>query len=224
MRAIETPAFGWHKDEGAVQFPDGITPIVGYRIWQVRADGRILSLNHTNGWGVGAWTEARCFAKHRGSDLDFRPLHRAPAEGCTCGFYALKTARQASQMLQQWGYLAFPPEVTYASGLVELAGKVIEHADGFRGERARIVTILPVQWRPLCPTKAAIEAFGAPGHSVYPAASRAAVPTTPVEPRPPGWKRLPAWMRNNAAGIVVVVLKALLLGLVYWLAQWRHGL
>jgi hypothetical protein len=30
-------------------------------------------------------------------------------------------------------------------------------------------------------------------------------------------------MRNNAAGIVVMVLEALFFGLVYWFAQWRHG-
>jgi hypothetical protein len=77
--------------------------------------------------------------------------HWAPAEGCRCGIYAFKSPADAARMLTRFAYGRYrvlPKEPTFASGVVELAGQVIEHEFGYRAERARIVTIIPVQWRP----------------------------------------------------------------------------
>lgn len=55
--------------------------------------------------------------------------HSAPSPGCTCGFYALK-------------YRPGPARaITEALAEVELFGVVIEHENGYRAERQRILSL-----------------------------------------------------------------------------------
>lgn len=68
----------------------------------------------------------------------------APDEGCTCGFYALKSVDDAAIMVS---FRRPRTEVLEPHGVVlgrvELAGKVIEHDRGFRAERARVADLIP---------------------------------------------------------------------------------
>jgi len=127
--------------------PDGATPVIAYRWWDTRADGAIRSLRSLGDWVVGEWFHAYCQCGPGMWQPNYVPPHPAPAEGCFCGVYAYKTAVRVSESLEGMKYetsrnLGFKS----ATGVVELAGKVIEHELGYRAERARIVSILPVQW------------------------------------------------------------------------------
>jgi hypothetical protein len=139
--------------------PDGIEPMVGYRMWTYALGGRLAQLHslrsmssfffHQLGksdwdppvrsdWdgAASAWVFASCELHG----------HVAPDEDCTCGFYAVNCTR-----------LLAPPIHTSVSGLhqgiefgtvlgrVELAGKIIEHEYGYRAERARIAELIPIR-------------------------------------------------------------------------------
>lgn len=62
--------------------------------------------------------------------------HKAPHLGCNCGWYAYKTKEQ----VDPGGYGVIVAEV-------DLAGTVIEHEHGYRGEYQRILSVLI---RPVC--------------------------------------------------------------------------
>jgi hypothetical protein len=136
------------------QAPDLIGPIVGYRGWRYSMSERgvhLFAFSHIpedrsakNDW-EGAWSywvTASC-------RYALEPTHVAPDEDCTCGFYATKSADdvagfaavashpQAGDSLQGEG------EDGAVLGRVLLAGKVIEHASGYRAERARIAELIP---------------------------------------------------------------------------------
>jgi len=148
--------------EGFERAPDGIVPLVGYRMWQVEGEDDeplFLPLNHHSRDWDGAtreWVPASCRVGNDG--LVVSPdgelvwgdpsHHRVPDEGCSCGFYAMKeldaqllrTAGMAVQDARNNG-----TEEVFVLGRVELAGKVIEHELGYRAERARIVELIPLQ-------------------------------------------------------------------------------
>jgi hypothetical protein len=101
-----------------VTIPDAIEPIIAYRAWSCRVDGiepTLLSLGGDGGhvWNDASdnWVRASCARFHWMSEaarewLEDRGFpvpslaqgdqHAAPAEGCTCGFYALKSATHAT--------------------------------------------------------------------------------------------------------------------------------
>jgi predicted DNA-binding protein (UPF0251 family) len=126
--------------------PDGITPLVGYRYWNLSVGPEPWTLRSLNGelvhevnvhqpvgQGDNAWLVARCLT----SD------HDAPEERCACGFYAVKTfstlrSRTAS-------FVSTDPEaVTHrVAGRVHLAGKIVEHDLGYRAERMQIAELRP---------------------------------------------------------------------------------
>jgi hypothetical protein len=147
--------------EGFERAPDGIVPLVGYRMWQVEDDDEPLFLplnHHSRDWdgATRGWVSASCWVGNDG--LVVSPdgelvwgdpsQHRVPDEGCSCGFYAMKeldaqllrTAGMASQDARNNG-----TEEVFVLGRVELAGKVIEHETGYRAERARIVELIPLR-------------------------------------------------------------------------------
>jgi hypothetical protein len=148
-------------DEGFERAPDGIVPLVGYRMWQVEdEDGEpvFLSPMHpSRDWNAATqgWVSASCSV---GSDelfvsadgeLAWGPIpHRVPGEGCSCGFYAMKELgaqlRHAVTMSVHAADRTGMKEV-FVLGRVELAGKVIEHELGYRAERARIVELIPLR-------------------------------------------------------------------------------
>jgi hypothetical protein len=141
-----------------VTIPDGIEPIVAYRAWSCRVDGiepTLLSLGGHGGdvWNDASdnWVRASCAMFHWMSEaareafhdrglpvpsLTEGDPHAAPAEGCTCGFYALKSVTDAFEM--------FGRVDRNLIGRVKLAGKVIEHEFGYRAQRARIDALIPI--------------------------------------------------------------------------------
>jgi hypothetical protein len=132
--------------------PDGITPLVGYRVWTLSVgpgrrtlrsmNGQIaheVNLDHPLGHRVDPWLTARCQMND----------HEAPEESCRCGFYAVKS------LFTLGGLLPFPAMAValarttdraatfLVAGRVDLAGKVVEHELGYRAERMRIAEFLP---------------------------------------------------------------------------------
>jgi hypothetical protein len=118
MSAVPTP----HEPA-----PDGIEPIVAYRVWLAAKNGRLHSLNASGCWVPWGWTVAKCIWGHA-----------APDERCSCGLYAARALEMAKRIAAHCGDGA-------VVGKVELAGRVIEHDAGFRAERARLVEVYPVQ-------------------------------------------------------------------------------
>lgn len=144
------------------RIPDGITPLAGYRAWQVaeEATGLVFyPLSHRSREWVGAtrgWASARCpvgseerwiASKVRPGWID-RVAHVAPDESCSCGFYAMKDLHPHLVQLVAFARRAeLTPrsQGTFVLGRVDLAGKVIEHARGYRAERARIAELIPLR-------------------------------------------------------------------------------
>jgi hypothetical protein len=120
---------------GDARVPDAIEPIVAYRAWVVDPDLQVRSLNRRATWAPGEWMTARCS----------RGRHTAPAEGCACGVYASKDLNVAIALAGAFGLPREnePPRAVF--GLVQLAGKVIEHDDGYRAEHAWIAQLLPFE-------------------------------------------------------------------------------
>jgi hypothetical protein len=206
-------------EETVDRIPDGITPIVAYRMWLVDHHGTIKSPMGNLRWAAGDWVTARC--RRAGDDPGTDPPgHRAPAEGCTCGIYALKSPGGVTRLMTRFGdgYLpSFAP--IPASGVVELSGKVIEHALGYRAERARIVTLVPVQWRP----RRREPVRSAPRGTSSSAQVGSAATGAGFLPRLSGRKPFAAWSRLAARAMGWTLWWAFLFGLVYWFGQWRHG-
>jgi hypothetical protein len=122
--------------------PDGIEPILGYRMWRYtfkRGRAVLHSLNCPGKWSAGGacpwqragrnWVVASCttYGGRR---------HSAPVEDCSCGLYAMNTVRD---LLVRWSGSEM------VLGRVELARKVIEHDYGYRAERARVVELILVE-------------------------------------------------------------------------------
>jgi hypothetical protein len=123
-----------------VRAPDAIEPITAFRVWRADLYLRLHSLNDQTLWQPGEWTTARC----PWSD------HAAPHEGCTCGLYAAMDIGLALVLAAGVLTTTSPGDsmpTTAIVGRVQLAGKLIEHARGYRAERARIVEILPIEGR-----------------------------------------------------------------------------
>jgi hypothetical protein len=158
-------------DPSTIRVPDGIEPIVGYRCWCYMASPGGVSLFPLSRFGSGRWApsawagaesrwvEARCIgaspmypsqilrevlAKAPGVQAPIieDPPHEVPMVVCSCGFYAMRDlvpelVRTISQSLLR--------AQIHVLGRVLLAGKVIEHAEGYRAERARIAELIPVK-------------------------------------------------------------------------------
>jgi hypothetical protein len=98
------------------------SPVYGLRTWAaVGAQGeeRLGGPRQDAPWPVGgAWLEARCTGDHA-----------APAAGCDCGIHAWHPGPRAARRV-------LAPRVEIP-GVVEAAGAIELHLDGFRAERAR---------------------------------------------------------------------------------------
>jgi hypothetical protein len=141
------------EDEGFDRAPDGIAPLVGYRLWRVEdpyGEPAFLPLTRVTPEWMGAtrgWVSSSCPFGPGLSVFDafWVPIpHRVPHERCRCGFYAMK------ELAPELVVAASEPaqrgmEGVFVLGRVELAGKVIEHDRGYRAERARIVELIPVR-------------------------------------------------------------------------------
>jgi hypothetical protein len=129
--------------------PDAVEPIVAYRTWTAESD-LLLHSGYDATWPPGEWMVAACAG-----------AHTAPDEHCSCGLYSLRgldslhTSINVFLALDSEPGAPAPTRGTGPSqplewpspvvGKVHLAGKVIEHEDGYRSERARLVEILPVE-------------------------------------------------------------------------------
>ncbi len=147
-----------------VRVPDAIEPLIGYRAWFFQVDRYRASLfplsahdpSSSSVWDGAheGWVSANCAlngthvlhvisaetiatsdrpASEPGT-CSYCDFHQVPDEGCSCGFYALKTLPTVAE----------PSEEGVILGAVELAGKVIECTFGYRAECARIVELTPV--------------------------------------------------------------------------------
>jgi hypothetical protein len=127
--------------------PDGITPLVGYRCWELLVAPELWTLRSLNGEIVhevnvhqplgqrnDAWLIARCLEND----------HDAPEESCACGFYAVKSFSKLLSRTTPSYATTDPGAVTHrVAGRVHLAGKIVEHELGYRAERMRIAELCP---------------------------------------------------------------------------------
>jgi hypothetical protein len=98
--------------------------IVGWRAWRVVETPRglrLASVLYDDVWEPGREAVARC------------AHHDAPAAGCMCGFHAAKDRELALPYLVGRNDRGTVDRVL---GLVALYGRVIEHEDGWRAEKA----------------------------------------------------------------------------------------
>jgi hypothetical protein len=126
----------------AIEVPDSITPVVGYRTWQVSGGGsRLKAIAHPAVWEPGR-NRAKCAggyapANWLNGDEDHDARHAAPLEGCSCGWYAMRTLE---------GFVHdFIGGYTYSAdvaGKVAMWGKVIEGERGYRAQYAKVVELL----------------------------------------------------------------------------------
>ena len=119
--------------------PEYAGALIGWRVWCVVHDGgelRLGSVIQDDVWPAGAAFVARCRAHEPPANrllLREPEAHVAPADGCTCGIYAAREPAAA------WTYLRGrdePHTVARVIGRVMLWGRVVEHEDGWRAERA----------------------------------------------------------------------------------------
>lgn len=103
--------------------PDLIEPVLGFRQWRVSRDG-LRSLHCDERW-TSATMEARCL-------VGTHPDDEAPVPECQCGLHAWyrRTPRLASAATAD-----------LVCGAVVLWGRIELHAQGMRGQYARIVAL-----------------------------------------------------------------------------------
>ena len=122
--------------------PDGIQPIVAYRMWTYALTKRGATLHSLTCQGI-----RRCPWEDAGPDWVVATCtriqgHAAPANQCSCGVYAVAPI---PELLRHAVPFERGDGVGALMGRVELAGKVIEHERGYRAERARIVGLVPIE-------------------------------------------------------------------------------
>ena len=100
--------------------PDLVTAVIGFRQWRLHGS-ELWSLRATDRWHRGVQTAHCDEGSHAGP---------APANGCTCGIYALygPPPRGAS---------AATPDLV--AGAVALWGQIELHAHGMRAQHAMVV-------------------------------------------------------------------------------------
>jgi hypothetical protein len=108
--------------------PDLIAAVIGFRQWRLRGC-ELWSLRATDRWRRGVQS-ARCDEGGHTSS--------APANGCTCGFYAWYRPPPR-------GASAATPDLV--AGAVALWGQIELHAHGMRAQHAMVVAVaLPFSW------------------------------------------------------------------------------
>lgn len=117
-----------------VRAPDVLGEVEGWRMWLVAGPPRLPRLFSpytysrrlplAGVWPTGAYLYAHC-----------RKGHEAPAEGCTCGIYAL----QSHGELVRSGYVN--RQGGNVVGRVGLAGLIVPGDRGWRAERARVLEL-----------------------------------------------------------------------------------
>lgn len=120
-----------------------IRPFVGHRLWRVVPGprGALLAAEWAGLRWEGPTLEGRCRPQMAaGGRSRHQPGEPVPAVGCSCGVYAARRIRRPTGV----GLWATAP--------VELTGRVIEGALGYRAGRARILGPLQLEFgRDRCP-------------------------------------------------------------------------
>jgi hypothetical protein len=103
--------------------------VLGFRMWEVR--GRLQ----------GAWKpwdspehEARCLSRRTGPDAADVPHTDGRCGPPPCGLYCFK---EPEQLVAAFGLPRGADR--WVMGLVSLSGKVVEHARGYRAQKARVL-------------------------------------------------------------------------------------
>jgi hypothetical protein len=116
---------------GAVEAPDYIEPVIGWRAWRATLStegAELISAFHDHRWPQYRQVSAVC----RAFQLPWRSRHAAPEERCGCGIYAVGFEPFAR------GYASLGPPGLYfpVLGTVALWGKVVVTWYGWRAEFA----------------------------------------------------------------------------------------
>jgi hypothetical protein len=105
-------------------------PIVGWRLWRL-GEGELRSWGLNYGWVPGV-NDARCLAP-----LGRFALHRAPGEGCSCGFWGLFGPVGCLQLVHD----LYGSE-TIVLGLMRAWGEIAVHGrEGFRAQHAAVACL-----------------------------------------------------------------------------------
>jgi hypothetical protein len=104
---------------------DAPEPVIGFRIWHVYGNDRLLSLVGRNNrmrdhWMPGEDFTAYCEALGDG----------CPHCDCVCGVYAFRKLRDLP-----------PPPALHVTGAVALWGRIAEHELAYRAEHARPIAL-----------------------------------------------------------------------------------
>ena len=121
------------------EVPDLLEPVVGWRVWETDKDSLLGYVYLRFRWPVGV-VEASCI---------YGTGHPAPSPHCKCGIYSVSDY----SLLR----LSVPPiihDVRIAIGRVALWGRLEKHQNGWRGEKARplslcIVNGFAATWAPM---------------------------------------------------------------------------
>lgn len=132
------PSFSGAPDLTDLTVPDAITPVLGYRLWEIRHDALRSLWCGALPWAPRQRATAACHqpqgllaSRLAGRDL---PLHAAPDPRCSCGIYAvsapedLPTSWSGTRDMVVWGTVA-------------LWGRVVVAERGWRGQFAGPVSL-----------------------------------------------------------------------------------
>ena len=134
---------------------EALRPAVGWKVWRVDEEARLLSVLYGDLWPVDEPVRATCRRVVHSS-------HEAPARGCECGIHA-------GRELGAWDhYLAIDAE-SRVFGRVLLWGSTLEGAHGWRAAEARPVEIfVPSAVTNQEEVAEGLRAYGVPVHVLAP--------------------------------------------------------
>ena len=134
---------------------EALRPVVGWKVWRVDEEARLLSVLYGDLWPVDEPVRATCRRVVHSS-------HEAPARGCECGIHA-------GRELGAWDhYLAIDAE-SRVFGRVLLWGSTLEGAHGWRAAEARPVEIfVPSAVTNQEEVAEGLRAYGVPVHVLVP--------------------------------------------------------
>lgn len=133
----------------AIEIPDSITPIVGYRGWTYK-DGFLYSCYRSVKWPMSVALKSECIhptfssLNEKGIKTKKTDYHAHPTKDCSCGIYALHEF-PSSFIKDDDGtrHRAPKPWPHYAlSGLVMSWGHIVMGDKGFRAEYSKPVALL----------------------------------------------------------------------------------
>jgi hypothetical protein len=139
--------------------PDGVEPVVGWRVWDVvELDGslRLCSLAFWSVWLPCRAAAATCRRALAEAGLRGLPPHAAPQARCTCGIYATQTAAQV--LAYSRGVRRRADTVHRVAGRAALWGTVVECEGGWRASHAypAALYVPEAKRRALRPTRPAL--------------------------------------------------------------------